>query len=200
MPIEGVVLQMKSMHIDTVSNFPFPTIPDQLSLRKAETLLTRLGALDLPAGMTLGNGLATAITLTGGHITDVGKIMALFPLSPRFSKMLVSGSQHACLPYVIAAVSVSSVGDPFIHEEHLDLSEMPSEETHAEDLSHITNEEIKSKEEHKLLRRAYMQSRQVSIYDFFTRDYLLRLSAPDSSTTRQWTKRCVHIFVSCWCI
>ncbi|THH01498.1 hypothetical protein EW026_g1188 [Hermanssonia centrifuga] len=45
MPIEGVVLQMKSMHIDAVTNFPFPTPPDRLSLRKAEVILTHLGAL-----------------------------------------------------------------------------------------------------------------------------------------------------------
>lgn len=36
MPIEGIVLQMKSMNIDTVINFPFPTPPDRDSLRKAE--------------------------------------------------------------------------------------------------------------------------------------------------------------------
>ena len=45
MPIDGVVLQMKSMHIDAVVNFPFPTPPDRQSLRKAETVLSRLGAL-----------------------------------------------------------------------------------------------------------------------------------------------------------
>lgn len=33
---EGVVLQMKSMNIDTIVNFPFPTAPDRPSLKKAE--------------------------------------------------------------------------------------------------------------------------------------------------------------------
>lgn len=33
---EGVVLQMKSMNIDTIVNFPFPTAPDRTSLKKAE--------------------------------------------------------------------------------------------------------------------------------------------------------------------
>ena len=83
MPIEGVVLQMKSMHIDAVVNFPFPTPPDRESLQKAEKVLTHLGAL-APAkgGSTLG-----------GSITDIGRTMSLFPLSPRFSRMLVSGRQ-----------------------------------------------------------------------------------------------------------
>ena len=107
MPIEGVVLQMKSMHIDAVVNFPFPTPPDRESLQKAEKVLTHLGAL-APAkgGSTLG-----------GSITDIGRTMSLFPLSPRFSRMLVSGRQHGCLPYVITIVSALSVGDPFLREE-----------------------------------------------------------------------------------
>lgn len=160
MPIEGVLLQMKSMHIDTVLNFPFPTPPDQLTLRKAETLLTRLGALNLPAGMNMGNSLMS--TLVGGHITELGSIMALFPLSPRFSKMLVSGGKHGCLPYVIATVSALSVGDPFIHEEHLDVEEEASDKAIEEDLSHIRNEDVKAKEERKVQRRSFLKSRQVS--------------------------------------
>lgn len=35
---EGVVLQMKSMNIGTIVNFPFPTAPDRPSLKKAETV------------------------------------------------------------------------------------------------------------------------------------------------------------------
>lgn len=107
-PIEGIVLQMKSMHIDVVANFPFPTSPDRDMLRKAEKLLMTLGALGSP---TAG--------LVGGGITVLGKSMALFPLHPRFSRMLVSGQQHGSLPYVIAMVAALAVGDPFIHEEGL---------------------------------------------------------------------------------
>lgn len=36
MPIEGVVLSMKSMNIDNVVNFPFPTPPPRENLQKAE--------------------------------------------------------------------------------------------------------------------------------------------------------------------
>ena len=78
MPIDGVVLQMKGMHIDAVVNFPFPTPPDRLSLKKAETVLTHLGALTAP----------DSNAAAGGQITDVGRTMSLFPLSPRFSRML----------------------------------------------------------------------------------------------------------------
>ncbi|ODV85815.1 hypothetical protein CANARDRAFT_232743 [[Candida] arabinofermentans NRRL YB-2248] len=106
MPVESVVLSMKSMGIDTISNFPFPTPPDRLMLHKAEMLLQYLGAL---------NDKKT--------ITDLGRTMSLFPLSPRFSKMLIIGNQLECLPYVIALVSGLSVGDPFLSEFELEDEE-----------------------------------------------------------------------------
>lgn len=100
MPVEGVVLNMKSMGIHTIANFPFPTAPDRKALVKAEKLLKYLGALDNQKGL----------------VTPVGKKMSLFPLSPRFSKMLLIANQQGCLPYVIALVSGLSVGDPFLTE------------------------------------------------------------------------------------
>lgn len=102
MPVESVVLSMKSMGIHNVVNFPFPTPPPTESLLGAVKLLRYLGAFD-----------------ADGTLTDLGKQMSLFPLSPRFSKMLIVGNQHGCLPYVIALVSGLSVGDPFIQDSEL---------------------------------------------------------------------------------
>ncbi|KAL5501491.1 ECM16 [Sanghuangporus vaninii] len=155
MPIDGIVLQMKSMHIDTVTNFPFPTPPDRTRLHKTEVLLTRLGALAYtsPSSQPLA-------TPADGPITELGKSMALFPLSPRFSKMLVAGRQHGCLPYVITIVAALSVGDPFLHEEALqgDDEVVPDER---EELSLIRNEDAKAKELNKLRRRAFYKSQEV---------------------------------------
>lgn len=105
MPVEGVVLQLKSMDLQHVVNFPFPTPPDRQSLAKAEKLLTYIGALS-----------------PHGKITPVGRELSAYPLSPRFSKMLVIGHQHACMPYTIAMVSALAVQDLFIPENQLDLS------------------------------------------------------------------------------
>lgn len=158
MPIEGIVLQMKSMHIDTVTNFPFPTPPDRSSLRKAEVLLTRLGALAPTSSLSW-----PLASPADGPITDLGKSMALFPLSPRFSKMLVSGRQHGCLPYVITIVAALSVGDPVLHEEALQshVGETPDLDEN-EELGLMKNEEAKSKELNKLRRRAFFKSQEVS--------------------------------------
>ena len=161
MPIEGVVLQMKSMHIDTVTNFPFPTPPDRLSLRKAERLLTYLGALQSTAA------LSASLTLDG-QITELGKSMALFPLSPRFAKMLVSGRQHGCLPFVVSVVAALSVGDPFLHEEALAHSKgegKGEDEDEDEDLPGLIGEDAIAKERQRSKRRAYFKSQEVSEVD-----------------------------------
>ncbi|KAF8461309.1 P-loop containing nucleoside triphosphate hydrolase protein [Russula ochroleuca] len=150
-PIEGVVLQMKCMHIDAVANFPFPTPPDRQSLRQSEKMLVYLGALEAPPNTT-PSGVA------GGTVTDIGRTMFLFPLSPRFSKMLVSSRRHGCLPYAIAIVSALSVGDPFLREEALGVDEDSS--GGEEEMTHISKEKVRAKETSKLRRREYFLSQQ----------------------------------------
>ena len=147
-PIEGVVLQMKCMHLDAVANFPFPTPPDRQSLRQAEKILMYLGALQaLP-------------NVAGNTVSDLGRTMSLFPLSPRFSKMLTSSRRHGCLPYAIAIVAAMSVGEPFLREDALDVEHSSRGE---EDVIHINKEEVREKEMLKHRRREYFQSQQVGI-------------------------------------
>jgi ATP-dependent RNA helicase DHX37/DHR1 len=161
MPIEGVVLQMKSMHIDAVVNFPFPTPPDQFALKKAETVLTHLGALSVSPMIHKGSFEVLTTGTIGGHITDLGKAMSLFPLSPRFSRMLVGGRQHGCLPYVISIVSVLSVGDPFLREEGINAEGDESDNDCNSELSHLHSDAVRAKEARKIQRRAFFQSQQV---------------------------------------
>ncbi|GLB38537.1 putative helicase associated domain (HA2) Add an annotation [Lyophyllum shimeji] len=151
MPIEGVVLQMKSMHIDAVVNFPFPTPPERSALHQAEKVLVHLGALS-PARL-----LTTGADLAGGQITDLGKTMSLFPLSPRFSRMLVNGQQHGCLPYVITIVSALSVGDPFLHDEGLAEGSESGSDAEGE-LAHLTSAAVKAREARRLRRKAFFES------------------------------------------
>ena len=99
MPIEGVVLQLKAMNLQNVVNFPFPTPPDRSSLGKAEKLLTYLSALS-----------------TDGQVTQIGKTMSVFPLSPRFARILLVGHLHDCLPYTIALVAGLSAAEVFLPE------------------------------------------------------------------------------------
>ncbi|KAI9844958.1 MAG: putative ATP-dependent RNA helicase DHR1, partial [Thelocarpon superellum] len=122
-PMEGVVLQLSAMNVPgIIDKFPFPTPPDQQRLIKAQKLLTYLGAL------------------TPAHVvTDLGRRMSNLPLSPRFAKILLTGHEQNCLPYIIAIVAALSIPDVFIPEGHLHLSApAPSTEsqiyTHAQHL------------------------------------------------------------------
>lgn len=159
-PVEGIILQMKSMHIYAVVNFPFPTSPDRAALKKAEATLTNLGAIG--PGAAVGKGAAV-----GGKITELGRSMALFPVNPRFGKMLATGMQHGCMPYVIALVSALSVGNPFLHEEVLDQQGESDEDDGVGDIelgaevAHIKSEEIRAKEIRKAKRQAFFRSQQV---------------------------------------
>lgn len=160
MPIEGIVLTMKSMNIDAVANFPFPTPPDRAALRRAEKTLVHLGALEP----------SEADSRVGGKITPLGRSMAAFPLSPRFAKMIVAGQQHGCLPYVVAIVCALSVGDPFIREANLgdeDDAASPADDESAAlsraEIAHIRDPDLKAKEERKLARKAFFQVQQVRL-------------------------------------
>lgn len=99
MPIEGIVLQLKAMNIQNVINFPFPTPPERQSLAKAERLLTYLSAI-----------------LPEGRVSEVGKTMSVFPLSPRFARILLVGHLHDCLPYTTALVAGLTAGEAFLPE------------------------------------------------------------------------------------
>ncbi|KAG6371399.1 hypothetical protein JVT61DRAFT_9407 [Boletus reticuloceps] len=104
----GVQRPPLSMGIDTVVNFPFPTPPDTQALKKAETVLTHLGAVSSTPLVSSTTPEASIATI-GGRITPLGKSMSLFPLAPRYSRMLVAGRQHDCLPYVITIVSIMTL-------------------------------------------------------------------------------------------
>ncbi|GJN85775.1 DEAH-box RNA helicase [Purpureocillium lilacinum] len=99
MPIEGVMLQLKAMNLQNVVNFPFPTPPNRQSLAKSEKLLRYLSALS-----------------PSGHVTEIGKTMSLFPLSPRFARILLVGHLHDCLQYTVAMVAGLSVPEIFLPE------------------------------------------------------------------------------------
>lgn len=151
---------MKAMNIDAVANFPFPTPPEMHALKKAETALTRLGALiNPPVLSSSATPLGVATVTIGGSITPLGRSMSLFPLAPRHARMLVVGQQHGCLPYVIAIVSILSVGDPFLREEGLADAEKSDEDE--DELEHIKSERIKAKEAQRTRRRAFFEKQQV---------------------------------------
>ncbi|OWK54885.1 putative ATP-dependent RNA helicase DHX37 [Lonchura striata] len=110
-PVEDLILQMKALNIEKVINFPFPTPPPTEALAAAEELLIALGALKEPP-MTgrLKQQLAAKLSCP---ISPLGRVMATFPVAPRYAKMLALSRQHDCLPYSITIVSAMTVRELF---------------------------------------------------------------------------------------
>lgn len=149
------MLQMKAMGLDNVVNFPFPTPPERDSIVRAEKLLKNLGAL----------------TFTG-QITPLGHSLSIYPLSPRYGKMLAIGSQYDCLPYVIALVSGLAEGDVFVPENQLDLNPIGREEDAV-----YTNEDRLEDTVREQRRKEYNRARAIFSKHDRTSDALKLLSA-----------------------
>jgi len=132
MPIEGVVLQLKSMNLQHVVNFPFPTPPDRQSIVKAEKLLTYLSAIS-----------------PSGQVTPVGTSMSIFPLAPRFARILLVGHLHDCLPYTIAMIAGLSAGEIFVPENQA----IPAVAEQTEEFR--TNEEVIAEDKQARIRKAF---------------------------------------------
>jgi len=153
MPVEGVVLQLKSMDLQHVVNFPFPTPPDRSSLAKAEKLLIYLGAVS-----------------PEGKITDIGRQISNYPLSPRFSKMITIGAQHDCMPYTAALVAALATPNIFIPENQLGLSAPPQSDIY-------TNEDRQADEARAKLKSAYNHAHHLFSRHSSTSDALKALTA-----------------------
>ncbi|KAM7208767.1 P-loop containing nucleoside triphosphate hydrolase protein [Naviculisporaceae sp. PSN 640] len=132
-PIEGVVLQLKAMNLPKVADFPFPTPPPRETIMKAERVLKYLSALS-----------------PTGKVTPAGSTMSIFPLSPRFARILVVGHLHDCLPYTIALVAGLSAGEIYVPESQaIPAAAEQSEETYR------TNEDVIAEDKRARLRQAF---------------------------------------------
>jgi ATP-dependent RNA helicase DHX37/DHR1 len=150
MPVDGIVLQMKAMGLLRVARFPFPTPPDVGRLAAAERTLARLGALDASPAAA---------------ITPLGRTMSLFPLAPRYARLLAGAAKSkdraALLPYVVAIVCALSTEELFLRAEAVGGRDEGAAELEAaedEELGMLKDEDVKAKAERKLARRSYYRS------------------------------------------
>ena len=60
----------------------------------------------------------------GTHITPLGKVMAMFPVPPRYARMLSMAHQKNLLEYVIALVAACSVPELFMEGSLGDIAEV----------------------------------------------------------------------------
>jgi len=93
----SVVLQLKKLGVDDLVHFDFMDPPAPETLMRALELLNYLGALD-----------------DEGELTEIGSMMAEFPLDPQLSKMLVASPQFKCSNEILTVTAMLSVPNCFV--------------------------------------------------------------------------------------
>ncbi|GAA2181081.1 ATP-dependent RNA helicase HrpA [Leucobacter tardus] len=106
--LASVILQMLSLDLGEVADFPFLTPPDPRGVADGIGLLTELGAV-APVGTATGRGRRGQPARH--RITKVGRELSRLPIEPRFARMVVEARRHGVVPEVLAIVAGLTVQD-----------------------------------------------------------------------------------------
>jgi len=93
----SVVLNLKKLGIDDLVHFDFMDPPAPETLMRALELLNYLAALD-----------------DDGNMTELGTIMAEFPLDPQLAKMLIASTEFNCSNEILSVTAMLSVPQVFV--------------------------------------------------------------------------------------
>ena len=96
--LAAVILQMISLGLGDIEQFPFLQPPDKRGIADGLDLLRELGAIETGAG--------------ANRITRVGREIAQLPLDPRYARMVVEAQKLGVAREVIAIVAGLSIQDP----------------------------------------------------------------------------------------
>ena len=124
-------MQLKSIGITDVLSFPFPTSPLVEAIQKAQTNLSYLGALEsLPLSNSSNSTAMSSLDILNKlnksmvvhinqelierirtqqviqKVSEIGLLMAKFPLNPRFSKILIT-AYHASQQQLLTSQKLS---------------------------------------------------------------------------------------------
>lgn len=114
--LAAVILQMTSLRLGDIADFPFAAPPDPRAIRDGIAVLTELGAIEMPDGQS---GLP--------RLTAVGRSMARLPVDPRIARMLIAGHELGCLDHLVVLAAALSLPD---------VRERPSDHREAADAAH----------------------------------------------------------------
>ena len=109
-----VILRMIDLKLGDPASFPFIDPPASRAIRDGYDLLHELGALD-----TTGKEL---------RLSAKGRIMAMLPLDPRISRIIIEAREHNCLQEIVIISSALAIQDPRIRPAD---SEAEADQAHA---------------------------------------------------------------------
>jgi len=93
--LAAVILQMKSLGLGDVADFPFVQAPPSRAIADGYQLLAELNAVD-----------------ERNELTPIGRELAQLPLDPRLGRMLLAAREQQCLREMLIIASALSVRDP----------------------------------------------------------------------------------------
>lgn len=93
--LAAVLLQMMSLKLGAIEEFPFLDPPKPTAIKEGYKTLFELGALD-----------------EENRLTDIGRQLSRMPTDPRIGRMIIAGIEEHCLPEVLIIASALEVQDP----------------------------------------------------------------------------------------
>ena len=96
--LASVILQMMSLGLGKVDDFPFVQPPDSRSINDGFKLLEELGAIDNKLGRQ--------------GLTHQGRQLARLPIDPRYARMVIEAAKQNCLSEVLIIAAGLSIQDP----------------------------------------------------------------------------------------
>ena len=120
--LASVILQMASLGLGAVEDFPFLDAPDRRAVRDGVALLVEIGALAQDRETGDGAPASSQYRLTG-----IGRDLARLPIDPRLGRMLLEAERLGCASEVLIIVAALSIQD---------VRERPAEHQGAADASH----------------------------------------------------------------
>ena len=108
--LASVILQMLSLDLGEIGEFPFLTPPDKRDIRDGLSLLEELGAV---RGLRAGSGRSKGARAGNqqAKITRIGRKLSRLPIEPRFARMVVESREHGVTNEVVAIVAGLTVQD-----------------------------------------------------------------------------------------
>ena len=120
--LASVILQMASLGLGAVEDFPFLDAPDRRAVRDGVALLVEIGALAQDSGAEDATPASSQYRLTG-----IGRDLARLPIDPRLGRMLLEAERLGCASEVLVIVAALSIQD---------VRERPAEHQGTADASH----------------------------------------------------------------
>ena len=134
--LASVILQMASLGLGAVENFPFLDAPDRRAVRDGVALLVEIGALAQDR-----EGADAAPASSQYRLTGIGRDLARLPIDPRLGRMLLEAERLGCASEVLVIVAALSIQDvrerPAEHQGTADASHARLADPHSDFITYL---------------------------------------------------------------